>query len=432
MSTGKTTLRLGTLSLIAILGLTLGGCPLLLPNQVPIANAGPDQTVAAGATVSLNASASTDPDLDPLTYAWTQTTGTVVTLSNSSTATPTFTAGAVAETLTFQVTVSDGRGGSDTDTVNVTVTTTPVSLPAVLFIANFAGNNVTSYADPHTVNGNIAPDTNLAGIQTQLSAPSDIVVDASGALLTSNYTSAAITAYNDASSANGNFAPDRNVVGGATGLVAPASLAVDAASDLLFVVNQAALPPTITVYAGASTAAFNGNLPPTRTITTATSGDLSVPVGINLDGSDNLYVANMGATNVLVFANASSLNGDVTPTRIITSPDFAGAVVIDVFVDATDRLYVVDRNGRILTFNNASTLNGAVSADFILLVPPAGQLTAIVVDSADTGYIVDRTNAAVYSYDNISMLNGALTPDRTIQGALTQLSQPLRLFLWER
>ena len=44
-------------------------------NNPPIADAGPDQSVAEGALVSLNGTASTDPEGAPLTYAWLQTVG---------------------------------------------------------------------------------------------------------------------------------------------------------------------------------------------------------------------------------------------------------------------------------------------------------------------------------------------------------------------
>jgi len=93
-------------------------------NNPPVANAGADQSVDEGTSVTLNGSGSSDPDGDSLTYLWEQTLGTSVTLSNANTATPSFTApevGASGETLTFQLTVKDPGGLSATDTVNVTV-----------------------------------------------------------------------------------------------------------------------------------------------------------------------------------------------------------------------------------------------------------------------------------------------------------------------
>src|SRR6266545_2070596 len=58
-------------------------------NQAPTANAGPDQTVHLGASVTLDGSASTDLNGDPLTHNWTQLSGTPVTLTGANTATPT-------------------------------------------------------------------------------------------------------------------------------------------------------------------------------------------------------------------------------------------------------------------------------------------------------------------------------------------------------
>ena len=436
MRTGSYANRFLLVSLVAIVALSLGGCPPLgggNGNQNPVANAGPDQTVASAALVTLNGSGSTDPDGDTLTFAWTQTGGTIVALSSATAASPTFTAPTTttAQALTFLLTVNDGAGGSASDTVTITVQAGTVNPPAVtrLFIANFTGNNITSYLNPKTVNGNIAPETNLSGAQTLLAEPSDIVVTSGGALIVSNFAAPRkITTYANAAATNGNLAPNANVQGAATLLSQPTSLAVNAANDLVFVADIGT-PNRILVYSDASVATFNGNLAPTRTIQ---STDLSDPFGINLDANGELYVADNVGNKIAVFANASNLNGTVAATRVITSAAFAG--LFDVFVDKNDRMYVVNSaagGNKINIFNNASTLNALKTPDITLTVQGAVDLTAIAVDATNTGYVVDRAANAVFAYDNIATRNGTLPPDRTISGSVTQLNGPIRVFLQE-
>ena len=87
----------------------------------PTAVAGPEQTVASGASVQLDGSGSWDPNSEPLTYAWTQTSGPEVTLSGASTAEPTFTAPYGPTTLAFSLVVDNGTEESGPDSVTVEV-----------------------------------------------------------------------------------------------------------------------------------------------------------------------------------------------------------------------------------------------------------------------------------------------------------------------
>lgn len=91
-------------------------------NGVPVAVAGPDQSVMEGDNVQLDASGSSDPESDPLTFTWTQKGGPAATLSDAAAANPTFTAPDVdtPTILTFEVMVSDGKGAAS-DTVDVVV-----------------------------------------------------------------------------------------------------------------------------------------------------------------------------------------------------------------------------------------------------------------------------------------------------------------------
>lgn len=90
-------------------------------NDPPTVDAGSDQTVTEGDSVTLSGSAS-DVDDSSLTYSWTQTSGPDVSLSDASAAQPTFTAPDVDNPtdLTFELTVSDGEN-QVADAVTVTI-----------------------------------------------------------------------------------------------------------------------------------------------------------------------------------------------------------------------------------------------------------------------------------------------------------------------
>jgi len=92
-------------------------------NSVPVANAGPAQSVNVGAAVTLDGSGSSDADGDPLTYSWailTQPAGGAAVLSNANAVKPSFVAN-VAGIYVAQLIVNDGKVNSLPATVTITV-----------------------------------------------------------------------------------------------------------------------------------------------------------------------------------------------------------------------------------------------------------------------------------------------------------------------
>jgi hypothetical protein len=116
----------GHLLLFGLLPALMAGCPQA-GNHPPTANAGGDQVVNAGASVTLDGSGSSDPDGNAITFFWEQKLGTPVSLSSTSASVVTFTAPASGTTLVFEMTVSDGKSSS-VGKANVSVR--PVELSA--------------------------------------------------------------------------------------------------------------------------------------------------------------------------------------------------------------------------------------------------------------------------------------------------------------
>ncbi len=406
--------------------LIVDGC-VPIPHPPPVANAGADQTVPLGDAVRLDGSGSEDPGGDPLTYEWRQIAGLTVALMGAKTAMPTFTAPRTEADLSFELTVRNRHGGSDTDSVTVLVRQVAPS-SARLFVVNRDGNSVTSYLQPGLAEGDVAPATRIAGAATRLSSPRAAVVNSAGALIAANFATSTLTGYDSALDATGNLAPSLLVQGPATLLETPTAMAFDAGGDVLYLA-ETGLINRIAAYADVSKPGFNGNVAPVRAIT---SGSMLSPFGIFLDSNDNLYVGNNSYNNVVVFARVSTLDDYVPANRTLNSADFGS--VYGVFVDSSDRLLVVNSaagGNRVVVFRNASTLNGWIDADLTLTVPGAVSLTAIGIDAAGTGYLLDSGANAILVYERIATRSGSVPPDRRIQGPNTRLSGPAGLFLVE-
>ncbi len=114
-------------------------------NDPPAVEAGPDQTVDEGDTVTLSGSAS-DPEGNTLVYRWTHDSDLPIGLADSRIPTTTFTAPEVASdaTVTFTLEASDGtKSASDDVTVTITHVNKPPAVEAGPFQTVDAGDTVT-------------------------------------------------------------------------------------------------------------------------------------------------------------------------------------------------------------------------------------------------------------------------------------------------
>ncbi len=302
--------------------------------------------------------------------------------------------------------------------------------------------------DPAMLTGNVTPAATISGDQTRFGLGlNGVVVDKMGdrlyALVSTGPSTGAILVFDHASTRSGNVAPDRVIEGSATGLlgtgpfvldttrdiayaeagadasgdveiqvfknvstlsgnVAPATLLhfsaphiaasdllLDEANNRLFALMN---DQTISVFDNAS-AIPSGLLTPNRTIAGANTG-LSSVTRMTLDPAGRLLVGNTSfgtPANIVIFADAATANGNVTPAATIsgsaTALNIGGpwgmAVVTGPGSSASGDLYVNIENGNVLVFKNVATLNGNVTPDHMFSVPSNG--------SDNLGFSLDTT-----------------------------------------
>jgi len=116
---------------------------LAIPNYLPVANAGADQVVYEGVTVTLDGSGSTDANQDKLSYIWTAPTG--ILLSNPTSNKPSFLAPEVKRDtiITIALMVNDGQVNSSPAIVKVAIqnvikvgNATPMELSSIKIYPN--------------------------------------------------------------------------------------------------------------------------------------------------------------------------------------------------------------------------------------------------------------------------------------------------------
>ncbi len=237
-------------------------------------------------------------------------------------------------------------------------------------------------------------------------------------------SSNSILRFNNAESSNGNIAPAGILSGANTRLSTPQHLFADTANDRLYVANQGGA--SILVFDKAST--LNGNVSPTRVI----SGNLTrlaSPLDVTLDTVNNLlYVAD--GISILVFSNASTVSGNVSPVRNINM----GVAVGGLFLDAAkNQLYAsdpsdnsVDRLDSVSTQDVVGVVGGAIAGADTQLSQPRG----LALDAS--GRIIVSNSASpvsITAYPNAGTNTGDVLPSINIKGSNTHLQSPGQIAL---
>jgi hypothetical protein len=148
-------------------------------NTVPVANAGPDQTVDIGALVQLDGSGSSDADGDELDFAWRflgRPGGSTASLSDPNSPTPQFSAD-LAGRYDVELVVSDGLAISAPDTVAISTLGSPP-------VANAGPDQTADIGELVTLDGSASydPDGNeLSFAWSFLSRPAGSAATLAGA-----------------------------------------------------------------------------------------------------------------------------------------------------------------------------------------------------------------------------------------------------------
>ncbi len=243
-----------------------------------------------------------------------------------------------------------------------------------LFIADTVNNvvrEVTSKGVISTIAGNGTLGSggdNAQAVAAQLGAPQGVAVDASGNVYVADTANARvrkisngiITTY--AGNGTQGYSGDGGPASAAT-LNTPVGLAVDKSGNLYIadsgnnVVRKVSNGGTITTVAGKGTQGYSGNGGP------ATAAQLNVPQGVAVDGSGNIYIADT-LNNVIREVTA---NGVIQTVAGTGTPGFSGDGGIamaatfgspaSVALDSAGNFYVSDSGSRIRKIFTSGIIN---------------------------------------------------------------------------
>ncbi|MFO0838543.1 MAG: hypothetical protein U1D55_08430 [Phycisphaerae bacterium] len=413
------------------------------PPSPTTADAGADQAVEDGDTVTLTGSGAAG--TAEVTFLWKQTGGPEVTLTSADAASATFVAPGVSAVLDFSLTVTSAAGVA-VDTTRVTVAAAPLlfvtnfagnsivnfrkplaargdTRPRAtiagagtqlagptslvfdnsggLIVANTATSQLAVFSNAVDRAGDTLPDRAIVNPEALLRSPEGLAYDsADDLLMVANFDGipGAVNVYADASQAifSGRVAPTRRI------------LSVDLRNPR------------------AARLAADGSL------YVADPGGQQVSVFENAAELDSRPPATRGTGTRGSSRRGRAPRGGLTPAmRVLHSTAFVG--IADLWIDAQDRLLTVNSTGGLVfVFAGASALNGDVTPTATITVQGAQELRGIALDAAGVGYLSDFSANAIYSVRDIAERNGTIAADGFVQGPSSELNGPWHLEVLQR
>ncbi|MCL5878765.1 MAG: Ig-like domain-containing protein [Deltaproteobacteria bacterium] len=303
------------------------------------------------------------------------------------------------------------------------------STPAVLYATDFNNLSLDVFYDAGSASGNVAPDRRVSGAATTFNTPVFLWLDkGSDRLYISDAGTGDILVFNNASTVNGNIAPNRTISSASLSL--PYGIWLDASTDTLYVVDGG----NNAVLAFDNVSTLNGAVSASRSIS-GSNTTLNSPVGISLDAAnDDLYIVNWGNNSILVFNNASTATGNIAPSRTISGSNTGLSGPQGIWLDATsDQLYVADQFvPGITVYNNASTANGNITPSRTISGASTGfnSTTGVWYDaSTNRLYVADQVADSISIFNSGNTANGDIAPSRVIAGANTHLNGTKTIWL---
>ena len=316
-------------------------------------------------------------------------------------------------------------------------------LSDTLYIATEPYNAIHIYDNVSTLSGTITPTRELRGVLTTLITVRNLFIDpASDDMYVANYTSVNVTGYvpvfANASTINGAVAPERIIEEASRLGFNVLDLHFDAAHDRLYVLHDPnGGDDSIQVYDHARS--VDGDVPPTRLMTTTFHMRSSLAV----DAEHDLvyipgYDPSTSSNGIGVFSDIGSASGQVTPTRFLTHTTWLDSYgVQDLAVDiAHDRLYVLRAayaDGQIMVFDGISSANGEIVPTRIISGPSTlvgkRSLNMALDVSGDRLYVSAYEPDFIAVFEGVSSADGDVAPSRVISGPNTLLDFPAGLAL---